>query len=343
MKKKLLLGLIFIIVGRINGVSQTFDLDTIHYNGPNAATFVLLRDGYTSSEMTTFISHADAFKTALFNESPFNEYQNYINIFIVKTPSLQSGASHPGTATDVTEPAHPVSTVDNYYNSTFDNNNIHRSLKAQTSIVTNVLSNTYPAYDVALILVNTSFPAGSGNRRLKTATYAAANSNALETALHEIGHGFANLADEYYGSARETFNMTQTSSPAMVRWKNWVGINSVDVYQHAGRSWYRPHQNCKMRYLGRDFCSVCSEAIVEKIHSITPALNSFLPDNSSSIPISASPTEFELDLVEPVPNTLKIDWVLNGVTIHKNVNSLVINASDLQGGQHFSCQYSGYR
>ena len=77
---------------------------------------------------------------------------------------------------------------------------------------------------------------------------------------------------------------------------------------------------------------VIESAIVEKIHSITPALNSFLPDNSSSIPISASPTEFELDLVEPVPNTLKIDWVLNGVTIHKNVNSLVINASDLQGG-----------
>ena len=86
--------------------------------------------------------------------------------------------------------------------------------------------------------------------------------------LHELGHTTAKLSDEYFAGASyaaEMPNMTAESDPAKVRWSRFIGKNGVGVYEYdnGGNGWYRPHQNCKMRFLGKQyaFCEVCKEQI----------------------------------------------------------------------------------
>ena len=88
--------------------AQVFEVDTIQYNGSISSriNLVILGDGYQESELNQFALDAGNFSTEFFTQSPYREYRNYFNVFIIKVPSDESGASHPGTAPDVTEPAH---------------------------------------------------------------------------------------------------------------------------------------------------------------------------------------------------------------------------------------------
>ncbi len=319
--------------------AQVFDVDTLWYTGPDdkRINLVILGDGYQSAELTQFITDANNFTNKLFLETPYKEYRNYFNVFAIKVPSNESGASHPGTATDVTEPDHPVSTVDNYFGSTFDYFNIHRLLyPTKTATITNVLANNFPTYDVAFMLVNSPYYGGSGGQFPAASTHGSSD----EIAIHELGHSFVNLADEYYAGdvyAGEYINMTQETDPNNVKWKNWINENNIGIYQHCcggnSANWYRPHQNCKMRYLGSDFCSVCIEGTIEEIHDLTDVVDSYDPSNSSTIDLSSA-TTFSIDLILPEPNTLKIEWTLNGAIIDSNVDSVLISQGDLSAGSN---------
>src|SRR5688500_7722886 len=123
---------IFIIAASncMHSAAQVFDVDTIRYNGDISKFFnlVIMGDGYTNSELDDFFTDAQTFTNDFFSVVPFLHYQSYCNVFAIKVPSNESGASHPGTAFDVTEPVFPVSVVDNYFGSTFDQYGIHRLL-----------------------------------------------------------------------------------------------------------------------------------------------------------------------------------------------------------------------
>lgn len=329
--------LIFIILYQLS-YSQIFSKETILRSGPDESrvNLVILSDGYKSNELNKFIADATNFSNELFKETPYKEYKNFFNVHLLKVPSKESGASHPGTATDVTEPEHPVKTVDNYFDSSFDGWKIHRLLVANDSKVFTVLANNFPTYDLALVLVNSPYYGGSGGPIAVSST----NVNANQVAIHELGHSFVKLIDEYYAGdiyAEEGINMTKNTNPNTVKWNNWINQNGIGIYQHCcnteSKKWYRPHQNCKMRYLGEPFCSVCTEATIEKIHSLTELVDSYTPKNTGAIDIS-SPITFNINSVFPIPNTLNIEWSLNGAIINNKDFSISISQKDLTSGNN---------
>ncbi len=215
-------------------VGQTFPVTAIVNNGANDKyiNFVMLGDGYKSNQQSTFITDATNITSDLFSQSPFLEYKNFFNVYAIEVPSNESGADHPGTATDVIEPAFAIQDVDNYFGSTFDAFGIHRLLVPMNSAnVHSVLANNFPAYDQVMVIINSPHYGGSGGWLASTSTNAAAN----EIAIHEIGHSFAGLADEYWAGdqyANEKPNMTQESNPSLVKWKNWMNINNVGIYPY---------------------------------------------------------------------------------------------------------------
>ena len=318
--------------------AQVFQVDTILYNGNPSRfiNFVFLGDGFQSTEFASYASSVQASTNYLFSISPFAEYKNYFNVFSIQVPSVQSGADHPGTATDVSEPAHPVLTVNTYFNSTFDVSSIHRLLVANNSAaINNVVITNFPQFDQKLILVNSPYYGGSGGTNAAASLHGSSN----EIMVHEIGHSFAGLQDEYWsGLSWETANMTQQSSPALVRWTNWIGVSGVGVYQHCcggnSATWYHPSNNCKMRSLNTAFCPVCKETILEKVHQVfgTPIL-SYLP-LSDTLTYCSQPIGFSISTVKPIPNTLRVSWFLNGNLILMNNDSITIQSAQLINGSN---------
>lgn len=305
--------------------AQTFEIDTLQYNGPSDAhiNIVILGDGYLASELGIFANDARNMSGALFSEKPFSNYQDYFNVFIIKVPSNVSGAA-----------MDPSNLIDNYFGSTFNYAGIDRLLvPTRNNRITDVLAHNFPEYDQVFMIVNSSKYGGSGGWVATAST----NSSSNEIAIHELGHSFTNLADEYWAGtqyARETWNMTRETNLEILKWKNWHGEFGIGLFPFSeSPMWHRPHQNCKMRFLGVPFCSVCSEATVERIHSLVSPLRSFSPDDDE-IMDSSFPITFKLDLIRPNPNTLQRTWELNGATFSKNTDSVLINRSNLEEGDN---------
>jgi len=158
----------------------------------------------------------------------------------------------------------------------------------------------------------------------------------MEIFLHEFGHAFADLSDEYWAGtqyAEEKANMTQVTNLTRLKWKNWYGDAGVGLYPHEeSPTWYRPHQGCKMRYLGTEypFCAVCTQAFVEKTHSMVSPLLAHYPTSSDIV--TENSQKFTLDLLMPVPNTLKVKWTLNNLAIGSNSSEMTINGTNLKTG-----------
>ena len=184
-----------------------------------------------------------------------------------------------------------------------------------------------------LVLVNSTKYGGSGG----TFSVASTDPSAAQVAVHEIGHSFGNLRDEYYPGASymiEQANTSKESNSTLVRWKNWMGINSTGIYQFSEDStWHRPHQNCKMRYIGLEFCPYCNELTIEKIHTITNAIYSYTPIPTTFTVISEK-IPFAITTLKPIPNTLKITWMLDGSNYAKNIDTLSLDSTTLTKDTH---------
>lgn len=322
------LMILFLFIAAIaNG--QTFEVDTLVKNGSlnKYLNIVFMGDGYTASEQGKFISDVQSMLPKLFEVSPFKEYKAYFNVFAIKVISAQSGANHPKTSTDPDCAGVPAATVNNYFGSTFDTGTIHRLLyPAKAGQVALVLSQHLPRFAQAFILINTPHYGGAGGTFASSSTHAAGAS----IAIHEIGHSFAGLADEYWAGAQyavERPNLTQQSNSSLVKWKNWIGVNDVGVYPHAeSPTWYRPHQNCGMRTLNKPFCNVCVEMFIEKIHALTSPIVAYSPiQKKLQQPEPDEVIEFSLDLIKPQPNTLKVIWQQDNIIKTRNQDSFSIS------------------
>ncbi|RLJ34390.1 putative secreted protein (Por secretion system target) [Chryseobacterium sp. 7] len=313
--------------------AQTFETVPLLQNGDNSKRVIIaiLGDGFTAAQQTAFTTSAQNTVNYLFTKSPYTEYKNYFNAYAVKVISTESGVKHPGTATDVVEPVIPVSNPNNYLGSTFDIG-VHRCLYSNTSnTVGQVLAANVPDYDITYVLGNSTEYGGCGG----TYAFASLNASSNEIVVHELGHSFGKLADEYwFAGSLESPNKTQTSNPATIRWKNWVGLNGVGVYPHAeSPTWFRPHQSCEMRYLNQQFCSVCTEAIIERIHSLVSPVDSYTPANNTTVDGTSSVT-FTATEILPIPNTLVNTWTLNGTVLGSTGNSVTITPGQLNGGNN---------
>ncbi|MGB5624543.1 MAG: M64 family metallopeptidase [Woeseiaceae bacterium] len=195
----------------------------IHEGGDPANTvdLLLLGDGYTAEEHDAFIAKATELTDILFATSPFRERKGDFNVWAISPPAAQSGVSRPSTGTFRDSPI--GATYDAFrserYILTFDNKAMRR------------IASSAP-YDFVEILTNTEVYGGGGIYGLFS-TAAANNEWAPYLFVHEFGHHFAGLADEYYTSSVayeapseiiEPYepNVTALLHPDNLKWKHLV-------------------------------------------------------------------------------------------------------------------------
>jgi hypothetical protein len=247
----------------------------------NKVDIVILAEGYTAEEMEKFKEDAKRVTQYLFEEEPFKSEKEKFNVSAVLTPSLESGTDIPG---------------ENIYkntrfNSTFYTFDVSRYLT--TSDMKNILdAAAVVPYDHIYVLVNSERYGGGGFYNFLSVC-TADNSLTKEVFVHEFGHGFAGLGDEYYNSevAYEDFynlkvepwepNITtlvdfgskwksmvdesvEIPTPRSAKYNNTVGVFEGGGYMSKGI--YSPFIDCRMKSNNaKGFCPVCAESIKKVI------------------------------------------------------------------------------
>ncbi|MEI7670450.1 MAG: M64 family metallopeptidase, partial [Pseudomonadota bacterium] len=236
-------------------------------------------DGYR--DKTLAISSTANFFNTFLNTAPMSKYKSNYNCYAVWTASPNNGAKHPNTAPDCiyANPLVPVSDSVNLFNSTFDYGGTHRLLYSSDYTNINNLFNYAGAQrGLKFVNVGTAYYGGGGG---SFAFFAGQNASAYQIAIHEYGHTFGLLADEYVsGSYGERPNMTKETTLATIKWASMIPANqllptpsntncgTVGLYllgQSNGVNWYIPSCWCMMKNLGSPFCDVCSKVIEDSI------------------------------------------------------------------------------
>src|SRR5690242_19389649 len=184
---------------------------------------LLLGDGYSSADMEKW--HRDARRMAdmLFAQSPFKERRRDFNVWAIDTPADVAGVSRPSDGVYRRTPlgaAYDALGSERYVLTT--NNRRLREIAAAAP------------YEFVEIVVNERKYGGGGIFNL-FATVAADNAFTPYVFVHEFGHHFAGLADEYYTSdvaygkktARpEPWEPNVTADPHAAKWKDLIRLGT---------------------------------------------------------------------------------------------------------------------
>lgn len=246
---------------------------------------VIIPEGYTAKEMDQFKKDCNRFAQYLFNASPYKENKTSFNIWGIEAPSQQSGTDIPAEKIYVNTAAGT-----SFY--TFDE---ERYLMTEEYNTVRDLAANAP-YDQIYILVN-SDKYGGGAIYNYYATCVNFNIYSEYVFVHEFGHAFAFLADEYYTSstAYNDFyplgfeplepNIT-TLADFGSKWKDLVKedtpiptpatkefekkLGAFEGGGYVAKGVYRPKQDCSMNSISVDnFCTVCKRAIQRMIDYYT--------------------------------------------------------------------------
>jgi len=282
---------------------------------PSRLNILVLGEGYdyTDANRRQFGNDVIDFKNRLFTTEPFQRYQNAINVVSFLAHSCTNGAYHPPTcqagasANAATWPTamHATYCGDDKTDRllTIDNN-------AAADVVRNAVSGASP--DIEVVLVNDSKWGGSGG----IAAVVAVRQNPADpqnltqyapyAAMHEIGHTFGHLGDEYeenigFAGGCETTcpaNIIQfLGPPPAPKWSRWLGSGSpvcrfgdtacaalhprtpglFEGAYRAGSNFWRPEADCIMRHSLPDqgnnykpppnyYCHICTEEVIRWLY-----------------------------------------------------------------------------
>jgi hypothetical protein len=244
-----------------------------------------IAEGYQTWEMEKFRNDVKRMADVLFAEEPFKEYSGKFNIWAVEAVSQDSGSDIPGDRLY----------VNTALNSSFYTFDIDRYLTTQDIKAVNDYAALVP-HDNIIVLVNSTKYGGGGIYNYYSGT-TAGHSLSEKVFVHEFGHGFVGLADEYYSSsvAYDEFYPLDTEpwEPNITtlvdfgsKWKEMiekrtpVPTPSEKKYQevtglfegggYSAKGIYRSELECRMKSNSpKGFCAVCRSAIKEMIEFYT--------------------------------------------------------------------------
>lgn len=254
----------------------------------------IVAEGYTATQAEVFYEHAQAAVDAILAHEPFASYKDRFNFVAVALESKDSGVSVPHNGI--------------WKNTALDSN--YDTFYAQRYLTTSNVSKLHDAlygipYEHIIILANDDTYGGGGIFNSYTLTTSRHQAFA-PVVVHEFGHSFAGLADEYYYddqyveyyySEIEPWEQNITTLCEFeTKWKDMLpetaviptpvkddvwemiadGVSSdslVGVYEGGGyqsKGVYRPFPDCRMKTNQAEcFCPVCQRAIARLIEFYT--------------------------------------------------------------------------
>ena len=250
----------------------------LHNDSPEKCIDVaILAERYTLQEMQTFYEDADIACKSIFDHEPFKSMKKRFNVVAVASPSTDSGVSVPR----LNEWKHTA--FGSHFSTFYSDRYLTTSrVKAIHDALAGI------PYEHIIILANTEEYGGGGIYNSYTLT-TAHHPMFRPVVVHEFGHSFGGLADEYFYDndvMTDTYPLDiepweqniSTQVDFAAKWKDMLSENTpvptpaevsenypTGVYEGGGYSAkgiFRPAENCRMRTNEYPaFCPVCQRAL----------------------------------------------------------------------------------
>lgn len=258
----------------------------LHNDSPEKCIDVaILAEGYTLQEMQAFYEDADIACKSIFDHEPFKSMKKRFNVVAVASPSTDSGVSVPR----LNEWKHTA--FSSHFSTFYSDRYLTTSrVKAIHDALAGI------PYEHIIILANTEEYGGGGIYNSYTLT-TAHHPMFRPVVVHEFGHSFGGLADEYFYDndvMTDTYPLDiepweqniSTQVDFAAKWKDMLSENTpvptpaevsenypTGVYEGGGYSAkgiFRPAENCRMRTNEYPaFCPVCQRALRKIIEFYT--------------------------------------------------------------------------
>jgi len=251
-----------------------------------AIDIAVIAEGYTAKDQKKFYRDAQRLAANLLTHEPFTKYKNRINIYAIAAPSDESGISLSKDS------LWKNTSVGSYFYTFYE----PRYLTTLNTFKVRDLAALVP-YDAIYVLANTSVYGGGGIFNFYALT-AADNKLSTQVTVHEFGHSFAGLADEYFYDNKDALdamydiklepwepNITSlvqfdrkwkaviqdgTPVPTPVTEENKTKIGAFEGGGYLSKGMYRPMFDCRMRTnKAPEFCPVCQQAVERMILFLT--------------------------------------------------------------------------
>ena len=238
----------------------------------------IVAEGFAADQMPEFLAMCDSSIAALTAHEPYASMIDRFNFVAVMPLSRQNGISIP----------HRNLWFDTALSSHYDTFYTQRYLTIPSPARLYDICTGIP-FEHFLILANTEEYGGGGIFNSYTIASARSPRSKLEVIVHEFGHSFGGLGDEYYYDDQyETMYPSDTEpwEPNLTtlvdfgsKWQDMLApgtaiptkpdgrdlTTKVGVYEGGGyqsRGVYRPTQDCRMKINEvHEFCPVCQRAI----------------------------------------------------------------------------------
>lgn len=267
----------------VNEQAPAYEFEEVLKHGDPAhkVDLVFLPEGYRQDEMGKFRSDVARMTDILFAAEPFSRHKSDFNVYAVKVTSTESGTDIPGERIY----------RNTAFNSTFYTFDISRYLTTTDMKGIHDAAAVVP-YDHICVLVNSDRYGGGGFYNFLTVS-TVDNDQTPQVLVHEFGHAFAGLADEYYSSEvayEEFYNLElepwEPNITSLVnfdsKWKDMLDRktpvptsredqykNRLGVFEGGGyvdKGIFSPMMDCRMKSnTAEGFCPVCQRAILKAI------------------------------------------------------------------------------
>lgn len=277
-----------------------------HGPSENRVDVIITGDGYVLKHQDALAKLAADVPPLFEKQEVFREYWTYLNFHVAHVVSADDGIDGYGREADTALGG-------------FTRNTDAGHVGVDGKLVWQVLSEI-PANDrLAVVFVKQGL-LGTGGGGIATI-----GGRSDRTTLHEWGHAFAGLGDEYAqrthdrGKPSSGINVSATDDPKLVPWAHWLAakVPGIGIYEGAGgheRGCWKPvASDCLMEH-GEQLCPVCREATVLRIHTLVDPIESCEPPPQPLSPWEGLTLEGEAKLtftvrtLRPAKHALEARW-----------------------------------
>jgi IgA Peptidase M64 len=269
----------------------------------NRVDVIILGEGYQLGEQDQFDDLADE-AVSLFEKQPsLREYLPYLNFIRVNLVSAENGVDGFGRDYDTALGARTLSTEVGH-------------VGIDPAAVQAMLSEL-PAHDGFAIVFAKLGVAGTATGR-----FATLGGQSMPALIHEWGHAFAGLGDEYAththerGPAMRGINVATSDDPASAPWAHWLDarVPGIGLYEGAAgqvRDAWRPTASGCVMESGEFFCRVCQEAMVLAIYSLVDPIEECrppAPESGAGLMLGDDELVLEVRVMQPKSHALQVQW-----------------------------------